>query len=394
MNLAAEFDVVVYGATGFTGRLVSEYLLARYGPGGELRWAMAGRNLDKLKAVRDAIGAPSGIQLLTAAADDPAALESMARRAQVVISTVGPYQLFGSPLIVACARSGTDYVDLCGEPVWMRQMIDSYEELARKSGARIVFSCGFDSVPSDLGVLSLQTQAQVLTGHALNRVKCRIRKMQGGFSSGTLASLRANTTAATDPATMALLADPFALTPGFLGPTQPAGQTPQYDEDLGAWVAPFVMATINTRNVHRSNFLMGHRYGTDFVYDEMMVAGSGPQGEARAAGIAAAFTTLLSGTGGPEPGEGPSQAERDAGFYDMLFFGHAPDGTLVRFVVTGDGDPGYGSTPKIIGESAVCLVRDSADTPGGIWTAGAAMGGRLIDRLTCSAGLTFRLEGR
>jgi short subunit dehydrogenase-like uncharacterized protein len=150
------------------------------------------------------------------------------------------------------------------------------------------------------------------------------------------------------------------------------------------------MATINTRNVHRSNFLMGHRYGTDFVYDEMMVAGSGPQGEARAAGIAAAFATLLSGTGGPEPGEGPSQAERDAGFYDMLFFGHALDGTLVRFVVTGDGDPGYGSTPKIIGESAVCLVRDSADTPGGIWTAGAAMGGRLIDRLTSSAGLTFR----
>ena len=392
MPKTGEFDIVVYGASGFTGRLVAEYLAQKYGQGGELTWAMAGRDAGKLASVRDEIGAAADTPLIVADVGDAASLKAMAVQAKAIITTVGPYQLYGEPLVAACAAAGTDYLDLCGEPAWMRHMIDAYDAKAKASGARILFSCGFDSLPFELGVWFVQQAAKAKFGAPAARVMGRVRKMQGGFSGGTAASLKATMAAAgKDPGVLDLLRDPFALTPGFKGPAQPHGMAPAYDEALGTWAAPFVMAAINTRNVHRSNALMGHPYGTDFVYDEMMSTGPGDQGEAIAKAIATA-PSPLGGDGGPKPGEGPSQADRDAGFYDLLFVAIAPDGRQARATVTGDKDPGYGSTSKMIAETAVCLLRDGGDVPGGVWTPGAALQQPLIDRLVANAGMGFGVE--
>lgn len=393
MNPNSEFDLVVYGASGFTGRLVAEYLARRYGVGGEVKWAMAGRDAAKLAAVRDEIGAPADTPLIVADAGDLASLEAMVARTRAVITTVGPYQLYGEPLVAACAAAGTDYLDLCGEPAWMRQMIDRYEAKAKASGARIVFSCGFDSIPFECGVLFMEEEAVRRHGAPAPRVKSRVRGMRGGFSGGTAASLDATMAAAArDPSILALLKDPFSLTPGFQGPEQPKGNRAEYDADLGLWTAPFVMAAINTRNVHRANALMGHPWGRDLVYDEMILTGPGEQGQAIAEKMASRHGKELGGPDGPKPGEGPSKEERETGFFDVLVVGVYPDGRQVRVSVKGDRDPGYGSTSKMIAESGVCLVRDCPEVPGGVWTPGAAMGNRLIKRLQDNAGLTFTVE--
>ncbi|UJJ32633.1 saccharopine dehydrogenase family protein [Halopseudomonas maritima] len=392
MSSKPEFDIIVYGATGYTGRLVAEYLSQQYAEDSKLRWAMAGRSQSKLEAVRDEIGAPASTPLVVADTGDTDSLRAMAERTRVVLTTVGPYQLYGSDLVRICAETGTDYVDLCGEPAWMRQMIDAHGETAKQSGARIVFSCGFDSIPFDLGVYFLQQAAKEKFGAALPRVKGRVRKMKGTFSGGTAASLKATLAAAkANPEIYQLLGNPFALTPGFTGPAQPPAAKPEFDESLGSWAAPFVMAAINTRNVHRSNALLGHDYGNDFVYDEMILTGPGEQGEA----IAKAVTgdKSLAGDDAPKPGEGPTKEERETGFYDVLFIGEGADGKTLMASVAGKRDPGYGSTSRMIAESAVCLVRDATDTQGGIWTTAPAMGDKLIKRLQEHAGLTFKLEG-
>jgi short subunit dehydrogenase-like uncharacterized protein len=393
MKSSNVFDVVVYGATGFTGQLVAEYLASQYKNDRQLKWAMAGRSLDKLASVRDAIGAPADTPLIVADASDPASLKAMIDQTRSVVSTVGPYQLYGSDLVAACAASGTDYLDLCGEPVWMRQMIDRHEAAAKASGARIVFSCGFDSVPFELGVFFCQENAKKTWGTPAARVKGRIRNMSLAVSGGTAASTRASfAAAAKDLSLVAMFRDPFVLTPGFEGPKQPPGNKPLLDEDLKSWTAPFAMATINTRNVHRSNMLLGFPYGRDFVYDEMMLTGSGEQGEANARRIVAAVNAEKMGSGGPKPGAGPSKEERENGSYDLLFVALAPDGRQVRASVKGDRDPGYGSTSKMITECAICLLRDAPEVPAGIWTPGAAMGNRLIKRLVDHAGITFEVE--
>jgi short subunit dehydrogenase-like uncharacterized protein len=386
----ADFDIIVYGATGFTGRLVAEYLANNYA-GDSLKWAMAGRSLTKLQEVRDEIGAPADTPLLTANADDPAALLAMAARAEVVITTVGPYQLYGEPLLAACVTAGTAYVDLCGEPNWMHDMIAKYDSDARASGARIVFSCGFDSIPFDLGVWTAEQAAIARFGRPAPRVKGRVRAMKGTFSGGTFASGKATAAAAMkDASVFRVLLDPFALTPGFEGPPQPKGVIPEYDEAVGAWVAPFMMAVINTKNVHRTNFLAGHPYGTDFQYDEMMVApGLGELGKTAAEAIAK--MNPMNAEKGPAPGEGPSKEERDTGFYEIAFVAEMPDGRSVTATVKGDRDPGYGSTSKMIAESAICLVRDVAGE-GGIWTPGAIMAEALVKRLEANAGLSFAVE--
>ena len=390
---SSKFDIVVYGATGFTGQLVAEYLAAHYKGDANLKWAMAGRSKDKLATVRDAIGAPADTPLIVADASDPASLKAMVAQAKSVISTVGPYLLYGSELLAACVASGTDYFDLCGEPPWMRRMIDTHEATARSTGARIVFSCGYDSLPFELGVFCAQEEAKKVFGAPANRVKGRVREMRGTFSGGTAASMRAIfAAAANDPSLVALLRNPFALTPGFEGPKQPPGNRPVFDQELDSWTAPFVMANINTRNVHRSNFLLGFPYGKDFVYDEMMLTGPGEQGEALAKRIATANTSEKMNSGGPKPGEGPSKEERENGMYDLLFVAIAPDGKQARAAVKGDRDPGYGSTSKMISECAICLLRDTPDVPAGIWTPGAAMGHKLIKRLEDHAGLTFEVE--
>ena len=392
MKSSAKFDIVVYGATGFTGQLVAEYLATHYAGHDAPKWAMAGRSLDKLASVRDAVGASADIALIRADASDPSSLQAMIEQTNSVISTVGPYQLYGSELVALCATTGTDYLDLCGEPVWMRQMIDAHEAAAKSSGARIVFSCGFDSVPFELGAFFVQQEAKRVFGAPVSRVKGRVRDMRGTVSGGTAASGRATFEAvAKDLSLVSILNDPFALTPGFSGAKQPKGNRPSYEEDMQSWTAPFMMALINTRNVHRSNMLMGLPYGREFVYDEMVLTGPGEKGEANAKRVMAA-NSEKTGPNAPKPGEGPSKEERENGRYDLLYVAIAPDGRQVRASVKGDRDPGYGSTSKMIAECAICLLRDAPDVPAGIWTPGAAMQHRLIKRLVDHAGISFQVE--
>jgi short subunit dehydrogenase-like uncharacterized protein len=384
MAASREFDIIVYGASGFTGRLVAEYLSRR----GIKGWAMAGRSLAKLEQVRSESGLPAETPLVEADAADPADLAAMCNRARVIITTVGPYQLYGDVLVKACAETGTDYVDLCGEPAWMRDMIDAHDATAKASGARIVFSCGFDSIPFDLGVWFLQQEAMKRFGKAAPRVKGRVCKMQGGASGGTVASLTETMKAAAKSTrVIGLLKSPFALTPGFEGPSQPLGLMPEYDSATGTWTAPFVMAPINTKNVHRTNFLLGHAYGVDFVYDEMVMTTPGEAGKAIAEALSKANPF---GDSKLKPGEGPSKEERENGFYEVLFIGEMPDGQKIKAVVSGDKDPGYGSTSKMIAESALTLL--GLDAPGGVTTPGGLMAAPLLERLATHAGLTFKME--
>ncbi|MDE2562998.1 MAG: saccharopine dehydrogenase NADP-binding domain-containing protein [Sphingomonadales bacterium] len=384
------FDIVVYGATGYTGRLVAEYLAHHYaGRADAPKWAMAGRSKAKLEEVRDLIGAPADTPLIVANSDDPASMKALAEQTRVVVTTVGPYQLHGEPLLKACVDAGTDYADLCGEPVWMRQMADRYHEAAKKSGARIAFSSGFDSIPFDLGVLMLQKHAVKTHGSPAPRVKGRMRAMQGGVSGGTAASLGATLkTLAADPSLVPIMTSPFGLTPGFEGPTQPPADKPTHDETLDSWCAPFVMAVINVKNVHRTNYLLGHPYGEDLVYDEMVLTGPGEQGEGIANHLAS--TPMIGTPNDPKPGEGPTPEQRQNGFYDVLFVGEWPDGSTVRYGVKGKYDPGYGSTSRMLAETGIALLSCKAD--GAIATPGALLGEALVKRLQDEAEITFAAE--
>lgn len=384
--MARDFDLIVYGATGFTGRLVAEYLAARGDVG---RWGIAGRSAAKLEEVACGLGSAAPLPHLIADAANPASLDALAKRSSVVLTTVGPYQLYGSELVAACARSGTDYVDLCGEPAWMREMIDRHSATVEASGARIVFSCGFDSIPFDLGVLRLQQIVKAETGRPASRIKGRVRSMKGTFSGGTAASMKATMAAAArDMSVVSLLKDPFALTPGFKGARQPLGLVPEFDEAEGKWAAPFVMAPINTKNVHRTNLLLGEPYGRDFQYDEMVLTTLGDAG--RSAAQTLARLNPFADSKGPEPGEGPSKEEREAGHYEIVFTAEGPDDKTRKLVVKGDRDPGYGSTSKMIAEAAILLA--DTESKGGIWTPGALLGDRLIERLEARAGLSFVRE--
>lgn len=390
MTSTKKYDVVVYGATGFTGQLVVEYLAKQYPASVDLNWAMAGRSLSKLESIRDAVGAAPDTPLIVADAEKLETLEAMVDSAKVVLTTVGPYQLYGNELVEMCANSGTDYVDLCGEPAWMHQMIGKHQQAAEASGARIVFSCGFDSIPFDLGIYFLQEQAKQKFGHTVNKVKGRVRGMKGTYSGGTAASLKATMVAAKkDPSVMGVLLNPFSLTPGFTGAEQPRGDKPIFEAEFNSWSAPFIMAAINTRNIHRSNMLLGHVYGEDFVYDEMIFTGPGDKGEAIANAVAS--DKSLSSDKGPKPGEGPSKEERENGFFDVIFHAQEDDKT-VTVSVKGTMDPGYGSTSKMIAESAASLVKDDLPTKGGIWTSASAFGQQLIDRLEQNAGMSFNVE--
>ena len=390
MNRERELGIVVYGATGYTGKLVAEYLNKQYGVNGPVSWAIAGRSQQKLEAVRDDLDLGTELPLMVVDSDDPASIKAMAERAHVVLTTVGPYQLYGAEVVAACAAAGTDYVDLCGEPPWMKDMIAAHSETAAASGARIVFSCGFDSIPFDLGVFFLQEAAKESFGAVVPRIRGRVRAMNGTWSGGTLASFKATMAAAAkDPQLIATLTNPFALTPGFTGATQPSGMEPMYDDVLDSWVAPFVMATINTKSIHRSNFLLNHAYGEDFVYDEMLLTGRGEQGEVMAKAVAADKSMASDPT---QPGDGPTREQRENGFYDVLFVGQSADGQTLQASVKGDMDPGYGSTSKMIAESAICLLENQQLASGGVWTPAAAMGSALIDRLQENAGLTFAME--
>ena len=390
MNPEQQYDLVVFGASGYTGRLVAEYLNEHY-PNAEFSWAMAGRSMDKLAAVRAEMGISDDIPLIAVDSADPESVRSMVAAAKVVITTVGPYQLYGEELVRQCASHGTDYVDLSGEPAWMHHTIETYNEMAKSSGARIVHSCGFDSIPFDLGVFHLQEHARAVTGSTVSRVKGRVKAMNGSFSGGTIASLRATLAAASkNPEIIKTLLNPFALTQGFTGPEQPNGDQPCYDAELNSWSAPFIMATINSKNIHRSNFLMGHPYGEDFAYDEMLLTGDGDDGKAAAEFVAKDNTLAESPL---KPGEGPSKEEREAGNYEALFVAKGASGEMLMTSVSGDRDPGYGSTAKMIAQAAISLRRDvdKSQLEGGFWTPGSAFGEALLLRLQTSAGMTFEV---
>ena len=388
MNNIKEYDFVVYGATGFTGKLVVEYLVHKYSNNSQIKWALAGRNLEKLESVAASKNVPEGTGLLEVDSNNIASIEEMISKTKCVLTTVGPYQLYGNDIVSACAKSGIDYVDLCGEPGWMHEKINELTETARETGSRIVFSCGFDSIPFDLGVLFLQNEVTRRYGKPSVNVRGRVREMNGEFSGGTAASLGATLAALKQkPELFTVLANPFSLSNGFAGPDQPADNKPIFDDKLDTWVAPFFMAPINTKNVHRSNALMNHMYGKDFCYNEMWVMGPGDDGKAAADFISS--SNPLSNA--PKPGEGPSRESRENGNYDILFCGDINDES-VHVSVVGDMDPGYGSTSKMIAESAICLVKECEDLNGGIYTPAPSMGTKLIKRLQDNAGLTFKIE--
>ena len=405
-------DVTVFGATSFVGQILTRYLAEEFGTRGRLKWAIAGRSEEKLKALKNSLGMKAArLPLVIADADDDSALHRLCAATRVVISTVGPYALYGEPLVRACVESGTDYCDLTGEVQWIRRMIDAYEKAAKKSGARIVHSCGFDSIPSDLGVHFLQREARGQFGEPCTTIKMRVKAMRGGFSGGTVASmLNVFKEVSSDPTLRRELANPYSLCPEVDAPQprQPEVKSPQYDSDFEAWAAPFVMSAINTRIVHRSHALAKHAYGADFRYDEALLTGGGVKGQLAAAAITAGIGGLV--VAGalpparwalerfvlPAPGEGPSAEAQRNGFFDLRFLGRTGDGRKLGAKVTGDRDPGYGSTAKMLGQAGACLALDFADSrrPGGFWTPATMFGDRLIERLESHAGLKFALTER
>lgn len=406
MTRSAELDLVIQGATGFTGRLVAEHLFLRHPPGSALRWGLGGRNPDKLERIRAGLGERAEeIPIVVADSGDRAALEALADRARVVASTVGPFSRFGSELVAACARRGTDYCDITGEVQWIRRMIDAHEETARESGARIVHCCGFDSIPSDLGVRFLQDEALRRFEAPLDRISLGVRRLRGSASGGTIASmLQALEEAKGDREVRRALGHPYSLNPRDVqkGPDGADQKKPRFDEDLDRWTAPFVMATVNTRIVRRSNALLDFAWGRDFEYRESMITGRGLGGRWRAirtTSMLGAFVVgaslgptraLLEKFALPAPGEGPSAEERERGSFEMLLVGSGPHGTL-RARVTADRDPGYGATSRMLGETGACLAEDELEVGGGSWTPASAFGATLVERLVEHAGMTFEL---
>lgn len=402
MSNNREFDIIVWGATGFTGRLVAEYLFQKYGVDQSIKWAMAGRNQAKLEEVR-ALVADETVPLLVADSHDEASLDAMTKRATVICTTVGPYGKYGSKLVAACVQNQTHYCDLAGEVPWMRAMIDQHHEAAQANGTKIVHTCGFDSIPSDMGVFFVQQEAMAQTGHPATQINMRVRAFNGTLSGGTYASLNDTVEKATkDKSIYGILLNPYSLNPEGEqdGPDERDLQSVVYDEASQSWIYPFIMAGINTKVVRRSNALGGYPYGKEFRYDEAVMSGDGIMG--RVKGIQAAATlgiVMLAKPGSllkkgldrllPKPGEGPNKAKREAGFYNLRFMATLHDGSTALGKVTGDMDPGYGSTSKMIAESAICLAKDDIPDIAGVITPSTAMGNALLERLQKNAGLTF-----
>ncbi len=412
----AEFDLVVWGATGFTGRLVAEYL-ARTQDTHRARWALAGRDRSKLERIRASLvplhPACAELPLLLGDAGDAASLDALVARTRVIVTTVGPYARHGSALVAACVRAGTDYCDLTGEVQWMRKMIDAHHAQARESGARIVHTCGFDSIPSDLGVLLLQDHMRQRHGSHCERVSLYVTKMRGGISGGTIASaLQAAEDMQADPSLRRVLGNPHGLDP------EPRRGRPEekdqlgvrYSAELDQWTGPFMMAAVNTRVVRRSNALLGHPWGQDFLYTEVSAYGSGPKGLLAATTATVGLGASMAAMGVapvrrqlekhvlPAPGEGPSADKRERGYFQMTLRGEgtsARTGRLVRLegTVAGKGDPGYAATSRMLSQAALCLAFDELPAEGGVLTPASVMGMRLVERLR-RADFTFDVNER
>ena len=395
------FDLILFGATGFTGRLVAEYLIQK----AQCRWAIAGRNKAKLEMLRQDWGSEAqAIPIIEADSTDPECVLKLAQQASVLISTVGPYWKLGSPLVEACVKAHTHYVDLTGETPWIREMIDRHHEEAKRNKVKIVHCCGFDSIPSDLGVLALQHAVQSETGRPLQNIRLYVGPSKGGVSGGTIASMFGILGRAKEPHVRKILGNPYALNPKG----SPRGQDGQDQVTLAwapkqkVWTAPFVMAAINSRVVRRSHALMGFCYGQDFQYQEVTAFPKGLKGWSMGAGMtiglgafvmAAVFPPsrwLLKKYFLPRPGEGPSETTRNNGYFRILLRGENRDGDVWHCLVSGELDPGYGQTAVMLAESALSMVHQLDELPEcyGIVTPASALGIPLVERLRAN-GMRF-----
>ena len=405
------YVIILYGATSFLGQITAHYLTeflshSEDKDNASIKWAIAGRDETKLNELQSQLG--SEVDIMIADSTDETSLDKMTKQTRVIISTVGPYLKFGEPLIKSCTKNGTDYVDLTGEAIFIKDMMDKYQEAAKKSGARIVNSCGFDSIPSDLGVYFTQQQAEKQFNDHCNVIHMRVKAAKGGLSGGTIASMATIfEEVGKDKSRRKQVANPYLLNDDSNAPTvrQDNVGKPEYDNKHNRWLAPFVMASINTRIVHRSNQLSDYEYGRDFKYDEAMWMKDGVKGQLASYGMSAGlvgFATamifkpsreLLSKHVLPKSGFGPSKSEQDNGYFDIRFFGSTANNELITTKVTGDKDPGYGSTSRMLSQAALCLAQDinKDDVGGGFWTPSTAMGDKLLTRLEDHAGITFEL---
>jgi short subunit dehydrogenase-like uncharacterized protein len=388
-TLDRSFDLVIYGATGFTGALVAEYL---HQTQSGLSWAIAGRSQRKLDLLKDRINAPD-LETIVADSESSDDMRRLVTSTRVVISTVGPYASFGTPLVEACATEGTHYCDLTGEPQWMASIFERVSPLAEETGARLIHCCGFDSIPSDLGVFVAQQSMMNKHGLFATKVSGRMGKSKGAVSGGTVASmLLAVEQAVSDPIARKVLNDPYGLYPLELSPGSdgPDQRGVRWDDCFESWTGPFVMAAINSKVVRRSNALASLVYGADFSYDESLLVDNRRSGLLMAGGMSIGMTALaipplrrLISKRLPQPGEGPSVSERENGFFEFFVHAHHPTDSEkdVRICVKGKRDPGYGATSRMLAQAGLSLAFDDLDVEGGIWTPASALGNHLVNRL-------------
>ena len=402
MNQSREFDIIIWGASGFTGRLVTLYLFEKYGTNGDLKWAMGGRDLTKLAKVRDEV-ADKNVPLVIADSNDLVSLLNMVNRTKVICTTVGPYAKYGSNLVEACIKSHIHYCDLAGEVQWMHKMINRHHEEAKINGSKIVHACGFDSIPSDMGVYFIQREAKAKRGMTAQKIKMRVAAISGGISGGTYASLsQVLEEARKDKEVYRILTNPYALNPfnEQFGKDKSDLKSVIFDKESQSWIGPFIMASINTKVVRRSNFLSSYAYGKSFRYDEATIFGKGFLGRIKGILSVISIGLIISAKHGtlfkkgldllfPIAGEGPTKKKMEKGFYNLRFYITLEDGSNTFAKVTGDMDPGYGSSSKMLAESAVCLAKDKLSNTSGFLTPSVAMGDSLLKRLEKNAGLTF-----
>ncbi|HIG09384.1 MAG TPA: saccharopine dehydrogenase [Alphaproteobacteria bacterium] len=405
MHQSREFDIIIWGASGFTGRLVALYLFDKYGTNGDLKWAMGGRNLTKLEKVRDEV-ANKNVPLVIADSNDKVSLLNMVNRTKVICTTVGPYAKYGSNLVETCIKSHIHYCDLAGEVQWMYKMINRHHEAAKVNGSKIVHTCGFDSIPSDMGVYFIQREAKAKRGSIAQKIKMRVAAISGGISGGTYASLsRVLEEAQKDKMVYKILTNPYGLNPidEQVGKDKSDLRSVIFDKASQSWIGPFIMASINTKVVRRSNVLSSYAYGKSFRYDEATIFGKGFLGRIKGILSFIPIGLIMSAKHGsllkkgldilfPSPGEGPTKQKMEKGFYKLRFYITLADGSNAFAKVTGDMDPGYGSSSKMLAESAVCLAKDKLSNISGVLTPSVAMGDALLKRLEKNAGLTFSFK--
>ena len=391
-----DFQITVWGATGFTGQIVTEYLHKNYG--NKIRWAIAGRSIEKLQSVKNKLQLNDSVECLVGDSFDEISLQAITSRTDVIISTVGPYALYGKAMVNVCVESKTDYCDLTGEIPFVKNSIDAFHEKAKANEVKIVHSCGYDSIPSDIGCLLLQEKAVEKYGKPASNVKLFVMGTKGTFSGGTVASMINLMKEAKNPAKRKIQSDPYILCNDVIDgmPNQKIQNFTWYDPRIEKWTAPFIMARFNSRIVFRTNDLSNYQYGRDFVYDEGLAVGYGMKGKFRGAILMVAigifiklmsmsFTrSLLQKTVLPKPGEGPSRADRESGYFKVKIIGENEEGeNRTTVIISNTNDPGYGSTSIMLAESALCLALDKNDLPHeyGVVTTAMAMGTTIADRL-------------